>query len=67
MSGIVSIRMQRMLMHAINESFVSKIEACGFNAGVPVTAIRELRVLQSCKHPNVVSLKKIVTASKPDR
>ena len=37
------------------------------SAGVPVTAIRELRVLQSCKHPNVVRLKKVVTASKPDR
>ena len=37
------------------------------DAGVPVTAIRELRVLQSCKHPNVVRLKKVVTGSKPDR
>ena len=35
--------------------------------GVPVTAIRELRVLQKCKHPNVVSLKKVVTGSKADR
>lgn len=34
--------------------------------GVPLTAIRELRVLQSCGHPNIVALKKVVTGSKPD-
>lgn len=26
--------------------------------GVPITSIRELRVLQMCKHPNIVALKK---------
>ena len=36
-------------------------------AGVPVTAIRELRVLQTCRHPNIVQLKKVVTGSKFDR
>ncbi|KXZ49266.1 hypothetical protein GPECTOR_22g859 [Gonium pectorale] len=34
--------------------------------GVPVTSIRELRVLQACRHPNVVALKKVVTGSQPD-
>lgn len=27
--------------------------------GVPVTSIRELRVLQTCPHPNIVALKKV--------
>jgi cyclin-dependent kinase 10 len=35
--------------------------------GVPVTSIRELRVLQSCRHQNIVQLKKVVTGSKLDR
>lgn len=36
-------------------------------AGLPVTSVRELRVLQSCKHPNLVNLLKVVTGSKLDR
>jgi serine/threonine protein kinase len=35
--------------------------------GVPVTSVRELRVLQQCQHPNIVDLKKVVTGSRPDR
>ena len=35
--------------------------------GVPVTSLREIRILQSCQHPNIVQLKKVVTGSKPDR
>lgn len=35
--------------------------------GVPVTSIRELRVLQRCCHPNVVSLKRVVTGTQADR
>ncbi len=35
--------------------------------GVPVTSLREIRVLQSCQHPNIVQLNKVVTGSKPDR
>lgn len=34
--------------------------------GVPVTSIRELRVLQKCQHPNIVKLQKVVTGSQPD-
>lgn len=34
--------------------------------GIPVTSMRELRVLQQCKHPNVVKLHKVATGSKPD-
>ena len=29
--------------------------------------MREIRVLQQCRHPNIVHLKKVVTGSKPDR
>ena len=36
-------------------------------AGIPVTSMREIRVLQQCRHPNIVHLKKVVTGSKPDR
>lgn len=35
--------------------------------GIPVTSMREIRVLQQCRHPNIVHLKKVVTGSKPDR
>jgi hypothetical protein len=35
--------------------------------GMPVTSVRELRVLQTCRHPNLVDLKKVVTGSKLDR
>ena len=35
--------------------------------GMPVTSLRELRVLQSCRHPNIVHLKEVVTGTKPDR
>lgn len=34
---------------------------------MPVTSVRELRVLQQCQHPNLVQLKKVVTGSKLDR
>ncbi len=37
------------------------------SAGMPVTSVRELRVLQSCRHPNLVELKKVVTGKKLDR
>ena len=39
----------------------------GLDAGIPVTSMREIRVLQQCRHPNIVHLKKVVTGSKPDR
>lgn len=34
--------------------------------GMPVTSVRELRVLQQCQHPNLVQLKKVATGSKLD-
>ncbi len=40
---------------------------CRSRDGVPVTTIREMRVLQQCQHPNIVRLIKIVTGSKADR
>lgn len=35
--------------------------------GLPVTFLRELRLLQSMKHPNVVKILDVVTGSKKDR
>lgn len=35
-------------------------------AGMPVTSVRELRVLQTCRHPNLVRLQRVVTGPKPD-
>jgi hypothetical protein len=32
-------------------------------AGMPVTSVRELRVLQGCRHPNLVDLKRVVTGA----
>ena len=37
------------------------------NAGMPVTSVRELRVLQACRHENLVRLRGVVTGSKLDR
>ncbi|EFN52944.1 hypothetical protein CHLNCDRAFT_32311, partial [Chlorella variabilis] len=34
--------------------------------GMPVTSVRELRVLQTCKHPNLVELKRVVTGPRLD-
>ncbi|KAJ9522877.1 hypothetical protein QJQ45_023668 [Haematococcus lacustris] len=34
--------------------------------GIPLTSIREVRVLQECRHPNIVTLHKVVTGSKAD-
>jgi len=34
--------------------------------GVPVTSLRELRILQACRHPNIVELKSVVTGRRPD-
>eukprot|EP00884_Botryococcus_braunii_P007346 jgi/Botrbrau1/16612/Bobra.0068s0039.1 len=34
--------------------------------GMPVTSVREMRVLQNCRHPNLVALCEVVTGSKPD-
>ena len=35
--------------------------------GMPVTSVRELRVLQACQHQNLVHLRGVVTGSKLDR
>lgn len=35
--------------------------------GLPVTFLRELRLLQSMQHPNVVKILDVVTGSKKDR
>ena len=34
---------------------------------MPVTALRELRILQMCEHPNIVQLKCVVTGNQADR
>ena len=33
---------------------------------MPVTSVRELRVLQTCAHPNLVALRRVVTGSRLD-
>ncbi len=35
--------------------------------GMPVTSVREVRVLQACRHANLVHLLKVVTGPKLDR
>uniref|UniRef100_A0A7S3QM04 cyclin-dependent kinase n=1 Tax=Dunaliella tertiolecta TaxID=3047 RepID=A0A7S3QM04_DUNTE len=48
---------------------VVALKKVGFNRardGIPVTSMRELRVLQETCHPNIVRLLKVVTGSKPD-
>ena len=37
------------------------------SVGMPVTSVRELRVLQTCQHDNLVELKGVVTGTKLDR
>jgi hypothetical protein len=39
----------------------------GTKEGLPVTSVRELAILQQAKHPNIVSLLKVATGSRPDR
>eukprot|EP00959_Pyramimonas_sp_CCMP1952_P216949 4537139-Pyramimonas_sp.AAC.1 len=36
-------------------------------SGMPVTALRELRILQACDHPHIVRLKRVVTGRKAHR
>ena len=33
---------------------------------MPVTSVRELRVLQTCRHPNLVALRRVVTGARLD-
>lgn len=35
--------------------------------GFPITAIREIKILEELKHPNVISLKEVVVGMKNDR
>ena len=35
--------------------------------GFPVTCLRELKILKSMEHPNIVKLKEVVTGSSLDR
>ncbi|KAK9817392.1 hypothetical protein WJX74_008301 [Apatococcus lobatus] len=34
--------------------------------GMPITSVRELRVLQSCRHENIVHLQRVVTGTQPE-
>ena len=36
-------------------------------AGMPVTSVREVRVLQACRHTNLVQLMRVVCGAKLDR
>jgi serine/threonine protein kinase len=44
-----------------------QVRFTGSKEGLPVTSVRELTILQQAKHPNIVSLLKVVTGSRPDR
>ena len=46
---------------------VASYDRSVYFAGLPVTSVRELRVLQSCEHKNLVQLKRVVTGTKLDR
>lgn len=35
--------------------------------GFPITAIREIKILEELKHPNIISLKEVVVGMKNDR
>eukprot|EP00951_Prasinocladus_malaysianus_P016217 scaffold125927_cov37-Prasinocladus_malaysianus.AAC.1 len=48
----------------VNEQTPLAISMC---VGVPVTSLRELRVLQACRHKNIVELKSVATGRKSDR
>lgn len=45
---------------------LKKVRFSGTKEGLPVTSVRELAILQQAKHPNIVSLLKVATGSRPD-
>jgi hypothetical protein len=54
-------------VHTVRCLWAAKFVHMNSHAGMPVTSVRELRVLQQCCHPNLVELKKVVTGRKLDR
>jgi serine/threonine protein kinase len=44
-----------------------QVRFSGSKEGLPVTSVRELAILQQARHPNIVSLLKVVTGTRPDR
>jgi hypothetical protein len=44
-----------------------QVRFTGSKEGLPVTSVRELAILQQSQHPNIVSLLKVVTGTRPDR
>lgn len=46
---------------------LSQVRFTGSKEGLPVTSVRELTILQQAKHPNIVSLLKVATGTRPDR
>lgn len=55
------------MSHTVNHTLSVSQHPWMSRTGMPVTSVRELRVLQQCQHPNLVELKKVVTGSKLDR
>lgn len=45
---------------------LKKVRFSGSKEGLPVTSVRELAILQQARHPNIVSLLKVVTGTRPD-
>lgn len=44
-----------------------QVRFSGSKEGLPVTSVRELTILQKARHPNIVSLLKVVTGTRLDR
>lgn len=54
-------------MVVCNAAMLLQVRFSGSKEGLPVTSVRELTILQQARHPNIVSLLKVVTGTRPDR
>lgn len=61
MRGVPALQGAPSLPNPCKKRLLSQTLATHPLAGMPVTSVRELRVLQTCKHPNLVELKRVVT------
>lgn len=53
--------------HSLLPCLLLQVRFSGSKEGLPVTSVRELAILQQARHPNIVSLLKVVTGTRPDR
>ena len=45
---------------------LKKVRMLGDNDGFPITSLREIKILSTIKHPNIVNLKEVVVGYKKD-